>query len=398
MATLLLIVIYIDFIGLGIPDSLFGPAWPAIYPEFSLSVSAASCVTVLSGVFSILCSLLSARIIARFGTPRVTAVSTALTAVGLIGFSFSGSLWWMCLMTLPLGLGAGCIDSALNNYVALHYTATHMSFLHCFYGIGVSLSPYLMSIALGQSNNWRAGYRWAFLIQTVITAITFLSLPLWRRAHPETPNVQTESKSAAVPIRTLFRNPAICAGCLAFFGTCALETTCGNWSSTFLVNARGMNVDDAARLVTLYYVGMAVGRFLSGILVSRLSAWRVLQGGIVAITASIVLMAIPNTVTASIGLFCIGIGNGPVFPNLVHLTPQNFGQEISQSAMGVQMASAYIGSMLMSPLFGLLAQWISADLFPYYLAIMFVLFAISFFSLIRLLRRRGRYSVSPSKA
>lgn len=391
MATLLLVVIYIDFIGLGIPDSLFGPAWPAIYPELALPVSAASVITLLSGLLSILCSLLSARIIDRFGTARVAAFSTALTALGLIGYSLSPNLFWMCLMTVPLGLGAGCIDSALNHYVALHYTATHMSFLHCFYGIGVSLSPYLMSVALGQSNNWRAGYRWAFGVQISITAITFLSLPLWQRAHPVQATACEKSERLTVPVKQLFGHSSIRMACLAFLGTCALETTCGNWSSTFLVNARGMQVDAAAQLVTLYYIGMAIGRFLSGILVSRLSAWQVLRIGMVAIATSLILLSVPNTVTASIGLFGLGLGNGPIFPNLVHLTPQNFGQEISQSAMGVQMASAYIGNMLAPPLFGLLAQYLTAALFPYYLTILFFLFVFAMFLLVRRLRSQGRY-------
>ena len=232
MATLLLIVIYIAFIGLGIPDSLFGTAWPAIYTEMDLPVSWASFVTVIVSGGTIVSSLLSARVINRFGTAAVTAVSTAMTALALFGFSVSGSMLWLCLFAVPLGLGAGSVDTALNNYVALHYKAVHMNFLHCFYGIGVSLSPYLMSLALS-GHSWRSGYRTVFWIQLGITAVTVLSLPLWKKAAAARAADAPESPARTVGFGTLLKNRQVRLACLVFIGSCGLEYTCGTWGSTF---------------------------------------------------------------------------------------------------------------------------------------------------------------------
>lgn len=392
MATWLLVVIFIDFIGLGIPDSLFGAAWPAIYPEFSVPVSLGSAVTLLISLFTVLSSLSSARMIRRFGTGRVTLISTALTAAALLGFSLSGAFWWLCLFAVPLGLGAGAIDTALNNYVALHYRATHMSFLHCFYGVGVSLSPYLMSLALADENNWRAGYRIAFFIQLGISLLTLLSLPLWRRAGSA---AQADGGRAVtprvVPLREQLSNPAVRATCGMFIASVAIETTCGSWGSTFLVNARGLTAESAARIVTVYYVGMTLGRFLSGVLATRLTSWRLIQIGQGIVLAALALLAVPTTATAGLGLFLVGLGNGPAFPNLNYLTPKNFGADISQSVMGTQMAASYIGSMAMPTLFGLLTQTLGTGVLPWYLLALFALLAACMSRLISLLRRQGRY-------
>ena len=262
MATILLIVIYIDFIGLGIPDSLFGAAWSAIYTEFGLPISYASFVTVIIYGGTVASSLLSAKVINRFGTSKVTAVSTALTAAGLLGFSFSGGLIWLCLFAVPLGLGAGAIDSALNNYIALHYKATHMSFLHCAYGVGVTLSPYLMALALSDNNDWRGGYRIAFFIQIGITAVTLFSLPLWSKIRRI--NTHDEEEDAAprtLKLTELIKMPSVRAVWLIFFGSCAIEFTCGSWGSTFLVQSKGMSAENAAKIITFYYAGIAIGAF-----------------------------------------------------------------------------------------------------------------------------------------
>lgn len=391
MATVLLVIIYIAFIGLGIPDSLFGAAWPAIYPQFDVPMSYASFVTILVSGGTVISSLISARLINRFGTGKVTAVCTTLTALALLGFSISGSMVWLCLFAIPLGLGAGSIDSALNNYVALHYKATHMSFLHCFYGVGITLSPYLMSLALGAENDWQRGYRIVALIQTVIALITIFSLPLWKKIRDAAP--QEESG----PVRTLkFREmaamPTVRTVWLVFIGSCAIEYTCNTWGSTYLVDIKGMAVDEAAEVITLYYIGMTLGRFLSGVLANRLSSWKLIHIGQTVVLIAVILLLLPLPVPAAVAaLFLIGLGNGPIFPNLVHLTPRNFGAEISQSVMGTQMAAASTGIMLMPPIFGLLVQGLGVGLFPYFLTAMFLLMIVCTVLLVRGLKKQGRY-------
>ena len=395
MATLLLIVIYIAFIGLGIPDSLFGTAWPAIYPELGLPVSAASCVTLLISGGTIVSSFFSARVLNRFGTAKVTAFSTALTAAALFGFSVSGSLFWLCLFAVPLGIGAGAVDTGLNNYVALHYRAAHMNFLHCFYGVGVSLSPYLMSFTLSGADGWRGGYRTVFYFQLAIAAITVISLPLWRRAEAQ--QAENEIQADRTPSRTLkfsqiFRLPAARWIWLVFLGSCAIEYVCGSWGSTFLVSAKGMPVERAAEVITLYYVGMTLGRFLSGILANRLSGWQLIRIGQGIVFAAVILLLLPlPSMMAAVGLFLIGLGNGPAFPNLIHLTPKNFGRDISQSVMGFQMVSAYLGIMAMPLIFGFLVQAFGAVIFPYFLLVMFAVLVIAMVFQIKRLKKEGRY-------
>jgi fucose permease len=389
MATILIIVIYIAFIGLGIPDSLFGTAWPAIYTEFNLPIAAASYVTFLISGGTVVSSLISASLIKRFGTGKITAVSTALTAGALLGFSCSENMVWLCLFAIPLGLGAGAIDTALNNFVAMHYKAIHMNFLHCFYGIGVTLSPYIMSVALMEDSNWRGGYRTVFYLQFVIALITILTLPLWSKVKNnnleiEQDHVQTMGITQLLKIQTVRTVGFI------FVGSCAIEYTCGIWGSTFLVNAKGITTELAARMITFYYMGMALGRFFSGIFSYRLPGWRLMKIGQIITLAAILLLFLPlPSGIAGVGLFMIGIGNGPIFPNLLHLTPQNFGKDISQAVMGLQMATTYIGIMFMPPLFGLIAQNISIGLFPFYLLIMFGIMSGATYLMIRMLKKEN---------
>ena len=364
MATILLVVIYLVFIGLGLPDSVFGTAWPAIYPEFNVPVSYANFVTVIISCGTVISSLASARVIHRFGTAVVTMVSTAMTAVALLGFSLSGSMGWLCLFALPLGLGAGAIDAALNNYIALHYKAAHMNFIACFYGIGITASPFLMSLILGEQNNWRGGYRAVFFIQLAVTLLTILSLPLWGKRRQSA--VQEEDASShSVPLRKLLRMPSLCFACLTFVGSCAIEFTCNTWGSTFLVQAK-----------------------------AKVTGWRMIRIGQAIILAAIVILLLPLPMAFSAAaLFLIGLGNGPLFPNLAYLTPQNFGTELSQSAMGVQMAAANLGILFMPPLFGFLAQLFGLSLFPIYLLGLFLLMACSTTCLIRRLKKEGRYKI-----
>lgn len=375
MATLLLIVIFIDFIGLGIPDSLFGAAWPAINRDFGLPISAANAVTVTMTVCSIISSLMSSKLTEKFSTSKIAAVSTALTAVGLFGFSISKNIYMMFFFTLFLGFGAGAIDAVLNNYVAVHYRASHMNFLHCFYGIGVTLSPYLMSLAL-KNRSWQSGYHLAFIIQLVISIIAFASLPLWQKNGRLSES--SDEKSEKSSFAELIKLPGIKSTWLVFFGSCALEYVGGTWSSSFLVNSRGITVDRAALFVTVYYGGIAFGRFLSGIFSSKLKPQQIILIGTILIIPAIVLVSqpfIPNLI--AVGMFLIGLGNGPLYPNMVHLTPIRFGAQRSQAVMGSQMAAAYIGILSMPTLTGFLAQKFSTDIFPYCLAVLYGIMLIS---------------------
>jgi len=380
MATLLLIIIYIAFIGLGIPDSLFGTAWPVIYREFAVPVSWASFYSILCFAGTVGSSILSARVINRFGTAKVTAFSTALTACVLILVSRCGSVLPILLLAIPLGLGAGAVDSALNNYVALHYSASHMSFLHCFYGVGVALSPYVMSLFLAGENSWRGGYRAAFIIQLCITVLCFASFPLWKRAHKEIASEETDEAAArTVPFIELMKMPAVRSVCLVFLSSVLLEMVCGTWCATFLVDHKGLSPDFAARLVVIYYGGMISGRFLSGILSARMSGWKIIRLGVVFIGLGIVLMALPfGPWLSAAGLFFVAMGNGPVYPNLAHLAPISFGKDISQSVMGAQLAAANAGAMIGPPLFGLVARYLSVGLLPWYLAIAFIVMCFAF--------------------
>lgn len=387
MATLFLIIIYTTFIGLGIPDSLFGTAWPAIYTEFGLPISHANYVTLLISGCTVISSLFSGTLISRFGTGKITAISTTMTAVALLGFSYSENMLWLCAFAIPLGLGAGAIDSGLNNYVALHYKAMHMNFLHCFYGIGVALSPYLMSIALSDESNWRGGYQFIFYFQLGIAMITILSLPLWKKMN-KTPHLEAHEAPRTIGITQLLKIKSVRITGLIFIGSCAIEYTCGIWGSTYLVNSRGMSTENAALMITLYYSGMALGRFLSGILTNKLSSWQLIKvgQGITLVAISLLFLPLAPSV-AGIGLFLIGIGNSPVYPNMIHLTPKHFGKELSQAVMGVQIATSFIGIMFMPPLFGLIAQYISVGLFPMYLLVLFTIMVGATLLLIRRLKK-----------
>ena len=394
MATLLLLVIYIAYIGLGVPDSLFGTAWPAMYKEFDLPISTANVVTLLSCFGTITSSLSSERIINRFGTGIVTAVSTSMTALALLGFSLSNHIFFVCLFSIPLGFGAGAVDAAQNNYVALHYNARHMSFLHCFYGVGVACSPFLMSLGL-RSGDWRVGYFSAFCLQAVISIITILALPLWKKAHPET-NISAEAeKKSHLSLLTQAKMPAIRATWLMFIASCAIEATCTQWGSSFLVESKGSSPDVAALIVILYFSGLASARFISGLLAKKLTSWKLIYIGCGFLTLAIILLAlpIPHVAVSCVGLFLTGFGVGPVYPNLTYLTPINFDKEHSQAVIGSQMAVAYVGILLAPILFGFLAQSISTSLFPYYLAALFALFLFGMLRLVSILKKQNKYEI-----
>jgi len=369
LATFLLIIIYIAFIGLGIPDSIFGAAWPAIYGEFALPVSYASFVTLTTSFCTFLSSLVSGRIINRFGTYTVTAVSTVITVFSLFAISLSGNFGFIVLLAVPLGFGGGAIDSALNNYIALYYNAMQMNLLHCFYGVGVTISPYLLSFALGSGDSWRGGYKTVALLQMLIAVCVVLSLPLWRLHRKKTLEREPEEAPVTLKFREMLGIKRLPAVWTMFFASCAVEAVCGAWGSTFLVEQKGMAVELAARTVTLYYLGIALGRLLSGLLSIKLSCKRIMLFGEITLALAVAVLLLPLGYTAGIGLFLVGLGVSPIYPNLMHLTPKLFGRSVSQSIIGTQMAFASLGIMLSPVVFGFFAERFGVGLFPCFLAI-----------------------------
>ena len=397
MTLVLLVVIYVAFVGLGIPDSLFGAAWPAIYADFGVPVSWGSLVTMVVSCGTIVSSLASATVILRFGTGRVTAASTALTVVALAGFAVAPAFPWLCVLAVPLGLGAGAIDTALNNYVALHYRATHMNFLHCAYGVGVTLSPFLMSMALSVGT-WREGYLGATLCQVLICALTVAILPLWGRVGHEAGEQGEQGEQGEKDVETraasplsLVRRHDVRLACLVFLCSVAIECICNNWGTSYLVNDRGLGPAEAAGTVTVYYVGVTAGRFLSGVLANRLSSKQLVGLGQAVTFAAVLALLLPlPSAVASAGLFFVGFGNSPLYPNMLHLTPRLFGRELSQAVIGVQMAASYLGSLLLAPLFGGLGQSFGFWLFPVALLALSLVVLGAFVELMRLKGWRPR--------
>lgn len=375
MATILLIVIFVSYISLGIPDSLFGAAWPAIYSEFDLPVSYANFITVIHSIGTIASSLLSATIIKKLGTAKVTFLSTLLTCMALLGFSLSDNMLWLCLSAVPLGFGAGSIDTALNNYVAINYNATQMSFLHSSYGVGVTISPYLMSLAIGDGN-WKDGYKTMFLIQFSIAMLVLLTLPVWKKVKEKESKPEVKQKSISIP--KAISMPKVKPTLLIFVFSVAIEAICLIWGSTYLVEARGVTEEKGAECITFYFIGMTLGRILSGFLSKKLSSKQIIILGECVTFTAIVLLLLPLNLTfATIGLFMIGLGNGPLFPNMTHLAPIHFGEESSQSIIGLQMAISSVSVLLSPILFGQIAEHVGTYLFPHMLMLMLVITALS---------------------
>lgn len=369
MFQLLLGIIYLSFISLGLPDGLLGAAWPSIYPEFNVPVSCAGVISAIISAGTIVSSLQSDRLTRRLGTGKVTALSVATTAVALFGFSMSHSFLALCLWAVPYGLGAGSVDASLNNYVALHYESRHMSWLHCMWGLGASVGPYIMGAALTGGLGWNAGYRIISLLQIVLTAVLFISLPLWKTRKADAER-ETGERAKPLTLKQIFGIRGAKEIMLAFFCYCAMEQTAGLWASSYLVMTQGLDAETAASLASLFYIGITVGRFISGFVTYKMNDTNMIRLGQGIIVAGIVIMLLPlGTVTGMIGLILIGLGCAPIYPCVIHSTPDHFGEENSQALIGVQMASAYIGMCVMPPLFGLIANHISAGLLPWYLAV-----------------------------
>ncbi len=380
MSTLLLFLICIIYIGLGLPDSSLGSSWPAIYLDLNLPISYQSFITIIISIFTTVSCFFSARLINRFGTGIVTAVSTLLSAVGLILFSVSNSMVLLCLSGIPLGFGAGGIDSALNNYVALRYKPWQMNILHCFYGIGVTSSPIIVSLMLVRGG-WRNAFFVLFLLLFILSLLAFFMLPLWKKIQNIEKGEMVEP--ITLSIKQMLKLSSARFAFIAFFATCALEFTCGTWGATYLVNTVLFSPEKSALIVSLYYVGITVSRGLSSLLSTKLKTERIVFMGYSLVITGIVLLFLPlPPMTKGVALLLVGLGNGQTFPNLTLLTPSAFGKAYSQSMVSAEMLFANLGILIMPPLFGVFAQYLSTDILPLYISVLcavMVAFTILFF-------------------
>lgn len=388
MINLLLAVIYLSFISLGLPDSLLGSAWPSMYQELSVPISYSGIISMIISLGTIVSSLQSDRLTKHLGAGKVTAISVALTALALMGFSLSKSFPALCLIAIPYGLGAGSVDAALNNYVALHFASRHMSWLHCMWGVGASIGPYIMGSAIGSGAGWSLGYRIVGLMQIVLSFLLFMSLPLWKnkdrdKALPSEPIEASELRGtmdvpAALSLRQIFSIPGAAYLFTAFFCYMALEATASLWAASFLSFERGLSGADAAFYAGLFFIGMTIGRAISGFLTLRLSDTDMIRLGrrLAALGLILILIPIEGPVPSVPGLIMLGLGCAPIYPSIIHSTPALFGEERSQAIIGVQMASAYIGSCFTPPFFGILGEHIGFWLYPIFLIIILILMSL----------------------
>lgn len=384
MFHLLLAVIYLSFISLGLPDSLLGAAWPTMYHEFQVPVSYAGIISMIISGGTIFSSLQTDRLTRKLGTGKLTALSVATTAIALFGFSVSHSYWMLLLWAIPYGLGAGCVDASLNNYVALHYASRHMSWLHCMWGLGAASGPYIMSYALTGGHGWNMGYRYIALMQMVLTIILFFSLPLWKNPSEEGGKGEA-SEAKALSYREVLKISGAKQVLVMFFCYCALEQTAGLWASSYLVLTRGLSAQEAAGLASLFYVGITIGRAVSGFMTIKFTDVQMIWIGAAVITAGIAALLLPlGSGTALAGLILIGLGCAPVYPCIIHSTPVYFGADKSQAIIGMEMAFAYVGILAMPPIFGLIANHISITLYPFYLLVILAVMALMHEKLLKL--------------
>lgn len=376
MATIILIVIYIAFISLGLPDAVLGSAWPVLHQDLSVPISYAGIMTMIVSGGTIISSFFSGKLIRRFGTGKLTMISVSMTAFGLLGIYFVPNFLFICLLGIPLGLGAGAVDAALNNFVALHYKAKHMNWLHCFWGVGATAGPLLMSFFLINQHSWREGYLTIGIIQVILVICLMITLPMWKRFDKTCVDNQEarSNMSIAALISLKGAKPAL----LAFFCYCAVEATAGLWGSTFLVLSKGLSADKAAKWVSLYYLGITVGRFIAGFLAIKLHNRKMMKLGLMICLSGVFSLAIPFSVYFQmIGLILIGLGCAPIYPAMLHETPNRFGSDISQGIMGIQMATAYIGGTFMPPFFGLIANYLGFNFLPFFLVLGVVIMLVS---------------------
>ena len=372
MYLLLLAVIYLAFISLGLPDSLLGSAWPTIRTALDVPLSYMGFVSMIISGGTIISGLMSERLTKKFGTKYVTLISVLLTAIALFGFSTVKEFYQLCLWGIPYGFGAGAIDAALNNYVALHYKSKHMSWLHCFWGVGTIVSQYVMSYALVHSN-WSNGYRTVSYLQFGIAAVILLTLPFWKANKSAD---EAENSGELLGLKGALKIKGVPYLLTGFFAYCAAEATTMLWASSYLEGVRGATKDEAAAFGSLFFIGITAGRFLSGFISDKIGDNRMIRIGTSIALLGVVMIILPLKTTSLIGFIVIGLGCAPVYPCIIHSTPRNFGAENSQGIIGIQMASAYVGSTFMPPVFGLIANHISLKLMPLYLAFFFILLLV----------------------
>jgi len=374
MISLLLAIIYISFVSLGLPDALLGAAWPVMQGDLSVPVSYAGGISLIIAVGTVISSLQADRMMKWLGAGKVTAFSVAMTAVAIFGFSRSTTYWQLCLWAIPYGLGAGSVDASLNNYVAIHYASRHMSWLHCMWGLGASIGPYIMGAALTAGMHWHTGYGIIAVLQTVLTVVLLFSLPLWKKESAD----GTEGGNAApLTLKQIVKIPGAKEVMVAFFCYCALEQTAILWGSSYLVVNNGMDEEIAASFASLFLIGLTVGRALNGFLTYKLSDESLIRlgEGIIGLGVGILLLPLGD-VASFAGLMLCGLGCAPIYPCIIHATPAHFGEERSQALIGVQMASAYVGICCMPPIFGLVARCLGAALLPWYLGAILVIMVL----------------------
>lgn len=388
MINLLLAIIYLAFISLGLPDALLGSAWPTMSHDIGAQISWAGGISMVISAGTIVSALLSDRMTKRFGAGKVTFVSVALTALALLGFSFAPNYIVLILLAIPYGLGAGGVDAALNNYVALHYESRHMSWLHCMWGIGASAGPYVMGFALSHGFGWSAGYQYIAIVQVILTVILFISLPLWnnRTAHKLQKSIQISKEySKTLSFAEVLRIPGAKNILIMFFCYCAIEQTAGLWASSYMVLYGSVSRVVAAGWASLFYVGITAGRFISGFLTMRFNDENMIRLGqlVMILGILVLLLPLPNHIALVAGFVIIGLGCAPIYPCVIHSTPHYFGADKSQAIVGMQIASAYIGSMLMPAIFGFIGQNVSMSLLPVYLIILLSIMAFMHMQLLR---------------
>lgn len=387
MYGLLLAIIYIAFISLGLPDPLLGAAWPVMYTELGASLSWAGILSMIIMAGTIVSSLMSDRLTARLGAGMVTALSVAMTAIALFGFASSSSFFMLCLWAVPYGLGAGAVDAALNNYVALHYSSRHMNWLHCFWGVGTAISPFIMSFCLTHGFRWTNGYLSVGVFQVVLTLALFVSLPLWKKRSEEEKAMAT---AEAHSLREIVKISGVKMLMLAFFGYCAVEGAAGLWASSYLAEYRGVDAETAARFASLFYLGITGGRFLSGLVSEKIGDVGLVRLGLLGMFAGGLCIVLPlqTPTLALFGLVLLGLGCAPVYPAFIHATPDNFGREHSQAIVGIQMASAYLGACVMPPLCGVLLERVSMSLYPVILLLVTLLILVASEALNRIVKNK----------
>lgn len=377
MFQLLLAIIYLSFISLGLPDALLGSAWPTMYPQLRVPVSYAGAISMIIALGTIVSSLQSDRLTRKLGTGKVTAISVGMTAVALFGFSTCTSFWMLCLWAIPYGLGAGSVDASLNNYVALHYESRHMSWLHCMWGVGASVGPYVMGYAITGWNSWNLGYRVIGILQVVLTLILVFSLPLWKERSQVKDKNDPGTSAKALSLKDIFQIRGVKQVMICFFCYCAVEQTTGLWASSYLTLYKEVPADVAAKFASLFFIGITIGRAVSGFITMKLNDTQMIRLGQALIGVGIVIMLLPLGQNMSlVGFIIIGLGCAPIYPCIIHSTPAHFGADKSQAIIGVQMASAYTGTCLMPPLFGLMANYITVALLPVYLLVILVLMVV----------------------